>query len=68
MFYQDYEKWHLLIDILNYTQEIFATDPTVSEIKEEIIHYDTFEQELKNLRPIILLGPLELHTGMTFLS
>ncbi|NWR08769.1 DYH8 protein, partial [Paradoxornis webbianus] len=44
-------------------QEFFATDPTVSEIKEEIIHYDTFEQELKNLRPVILLGPLELHTA-----
>ncbi|NXV03318.1 DYH8 protein, partial [Cettia cetti] len=44
-------------------QEFFATDPTLSEIKEEIVHYNTFEQEMKNLKPIILLGPLELHTA-----
>ncbi|NXU62099.1 DYH8 protein, partial [Horornis vulcanius] len=44
-------------------QEFFATDPTLSEIKEEIVHYDTFEQEMKNFKPTILLGPLELHTG-----
>lgn len=55
-----------MIDILNYTQEFFATDPTLSEIKEEIVHYDTFEQEMTNFKPIILLGPIELHTGMTF--
>lgn len=66
MFYQNYGKGHLLIDILNYTQEFFATDPSLSEIREEILHYDTFEQETKNLKPVILLGPIELHTGMTF--
>lgn len=66
MFYQNYGKEHLLIDILNYTQEFFATGPSLSEIKEEIVHYDTFEQEMKNLKPVILLGPIELHTGMTF--
>ncbi|NXM47653.1 DYH8 protein, partial [Gymnorhina tibicen] len=44
-------------------QEFFATDPTLSEIREEILHYDTFEQEMKKLKPIILLGPIELHTG-----
>lgn len=55
-----------MIDILNYTQEFFATGPTLSEIKEEIVHYDTFEQEMKNLKPIMLLGPIELDTGMTF--
>ncbi|NWV69074.1 DYH8 protein, partial [Malurus elegans] len=44
-------------------QEFFATDPSLSEIKEEILHYDTFEQEMKNLKPVILLGPIELHTG-----
>lgn len=55
-----------MIDILNCTQEFFATGPTLSEIKEEIVHYDTFEQEMKNFKPIMLLGPIELHTGMTF--
>ncbi|NWV93011.1 DYH8 protein, partial [Machaerirhynchus nigripectus] len=44
-------------------QEFFATDPSLSEIREEILHYDTYEQEMKNLKPIILLGPIELHTG-----
>ncbi|NXB52763.1 DYH8 protein, partial [Leucopsar rothschildi] len=44
-------------------QEFFATGPTLSEIKEEIVHYDTFEQEMKNLKPTIRLGPIELHTG-----
>ncbi|NWW66587.1 DYH8 protein, partial [Ifrita kowaldi] len=44
-------------------QEFFATDPSLSEIREEILHYDTFEQETKNLKPVILLGPIELHTG-----
>ncbi|NXH84859.1 DYH8 protein, partial [Edolisoma coerulescens] len=44
-------------------QEFFATDPSLSEIREEILHYDTFEQETKNLKPIIPFGPIELHTG-----
>ncbi|KAL2306085.1 hypothetical protein Nmel_003990 [Mimus melanotis] len=44
-------------------QEFFATGPSLSEIKEEIVHYDTFEQEMKNLKPTIRLGPIELHTG-----
>ncbi|NXB25725.1 DYH8 protein, partial [Rhagologus leucostigma] len=44
-------------------QEFFATDPSLSEIREEILHYDAFEQEMKNLKPVILLGPIELHTG-----
>uniref|UniRef100_A0A8C3MSF3 Uncharacterized protein n=1 Tax=Geospiza parvula TaxID=87175 RepID=A0A8C3MSF3_GEOPR len=44
-------------------QEFFATGPTLSEIKEEIVHYDTFEQEMKNFKPVMLLGPIELHTG-----
>ncbi|NXO85892.1 DYH8 protein, partial [Sitta europaea] len=44
-------------------QEFFATGPSLSEIKEEIVHYDTFEQEMKNLKPAILLGPIELQTG-----
>lgn len=56
----------MLIDILNYTQEFLATAPTLSEIKEEIVHYDTFEQEMKNLKPTLRLGPIELQTGMTF--
>ncbi|NXR45576.1 DYH8 protein, partial [Hippolais icterina] len=44
-------------------QEFFATDPSLSEIREEIVHYDTFEQEMKNLKPVIPFGPIELHTA-----
>ncbi|XP_064563086.1 dynein axonemal heavy chain 8 [Zonotrichia leucophrys gambelii] len=43
-------------------QEFFATGPTLSEIKEEIVHYDTFEQEMKSFKPVLPLGPIELHT------
>lgn len=66
MFYRNFEKEHLLIDILNYTQEFLATDPSLSEIKEEIVKYNTYEQEMINLKPVILLGPIELQTGMSF--
>lgn len=68
MFYQKYVKGHLLIDILNYTQEFFATCPSLTDIKEQILYYAAFEQETKDLNPTILLGPIELHTGMTFSS
>ncbi|NXS80190.1 DYH8 protein, partial [Erpornis zantholeuca] len=44
-------------------QEFFATDPSLSEIREEILHYDTFEQETKHLKTTILFGPIELNTG-----
>ncbi|XP_032540330.1 dynein heavy chain 8, axonemal isoform X1 [Chiroxiphia lanceolata] len=44
-------------------QEFFASSPSLSEIKEEILHYNTFQQEMASLKPIILLGPIELHTG-----
>ncbi|XP_017940484.1 dynein heavy chain 8, axonemal [Manacus vitellinus] len=44
-------------------QEFLASSPTLSEIKEEILHYNTFQQEMASLKPIILLGPIELHTG-----
>lgn len=66
MFHQKYEKEHLLIDILNYTQQFLASCPSLTEIKEEILHYAMFEQEMEDLKPIILLGPIELHTGKIF--
>uniref|UniRef100_H0ZBP1 Dynein axonemal heavy chain 8 n=1 Tax=Taeniopygia guttata TaxID=59729 RepID=H0ZBP1_TAEGU len=62
---QEFDKYKVLWteDKDTKFQEFFATGPSLSEIKEEIVHYDTFEQEMKNLKPIILLGPIELHTG-----
>ncbi|NXT63912.1 DYH8 protein, partial [Chaetops frenatus] len=62
---QEFDKYKILWteDKDTKFQEFFATGPSLSEIKEEIVHYDTFEQEMKNLKPVILLGPIELHTG-----
>ncbi|NXA78248.1 DYH8 protein, partial [Thryothorus ludovicianus] len=62
---QEFDKYKVLWteDKDTKFQEFFATDPSLSEIKEEIVHYDTFEQEMKNLKPVILLGPIELHTA-----
>ncbi|XP_061847250.1 dynein axonemal heavy chain 8 isoform X2 [Colius striatus] len=44
-------------------QEFLANCPSLSEIKEEILHYATFEQEIEDLNLIIPLGPIELDTG-----
>uniref|UniRef100_A0A8C3JBK3 Dynein axonemal heavy chain 8 n=1 Tax=Calidris pygmaea TaxID=425635 RepID=A0A8C3JBK3_9CHAR len=44
-------------------QEFLASSPSLTEIKEEILHYAMFEREMEDLKPIILLGPIELHTG-----
>ncbi|NXN78965.1 DYH8 protein, partial [Bombycilla garrulus] len=62
---QEFDKYKVLWtgDKDTIFQEFFASGPSLSEIKEEIAHYDTFEQEMKNLKPFILLGPIELHTG-----
>ncbi|RLW06918.1 hypothetical protein DV515_00004295, partial [Chloebia gouldiae] len=62
---QEFDKYKVLWteDKDTKFQEFFATGPSLSEIKEEIVHYDMFEQEMKNLKPVILLGPIELHTG-----
>jgi len=65
LFYQKYEKGHLLIDFSNYTQQFLASCPSLTEIKE-ILHYTIFEEEVEDIKPIIPLGPIELHTGMTF--
>ncbi|NXQ74857.1 DYH8 protein, partial [Quiscalus mexicanus] len=61
---QEFDKYKVLWteDKDTIFQEFFATGPTLSEIKEEIVHYDTFEKEMKNFKPIMLLGPIELHT------
>ncbi|NXR60449.1 DYH8 protein, partial [Rhadina sibilatrix] len=62
---QEFDKYKVLWteDKDTVFQEFFATDPSLSEIREEIIHYDTFEREIKILKPTILLGPIELHTA-----
>ncbi|KAK2535705.1 hypothetical protein Q9233_003631 [Columba guinea] len=44
-------------------EEFFATCPSLTDIKEQILYYAAFEQETKDLNPTILLGPIELHTA-----
>lgn len=44
-------------------QEFLANNPSLTEIRSEILHYATFEQEIDELKPIIVVGALELHTG-----
>ncbi|OXB76615.1 UNVERIFIED_CONTAM: hypothetical protein H355_014506 [Colinus virginianus] len=61
---QDYQKYKVLWteDRDAKIQQFLARCPSLIEIREEILHYATFEQEMKDLKPTILLGPIELHT------
>ncbi|KFV18927.1 Dynein heavy chain 8, axonemal, partial [Tauraco erythrolophus] len=62
---QDFQKYKVLWteDRDAKIQQFLASCPSLTEIKEEILHYAMFEQEMEDLKPIILLGPIELHTG-----
>lgn len=51
--------------ILSLLQEFLANNPSLTEIRSEILHYATFEQEIDELKPIIVVGALELHTGIS---
>ncbi|KAM6127972.1 dynein axonemal heavy chain 8 [Pterocles gutturalis] len=61
---QDFQKYKVLWteDRDVKIQEFLASSPSLTEIKEEILHYAGFEEEMEDLKPIILLGPIELHT------
>uniref|UniRef100_A0A8D0F655 Dynein axonemal heavy chain 8 n=1 Tax=Strix occidentalis caurina TaxID=311401 RepID=A0A8D0F655_STROC len=62
---QDFQKYKVLWteDRDAKIQQFLASCPSLTEIKEEILHYAMFEEEMEDLNPIILLGPIELHTG-----
>ncbi|XP_040468168.1 dynein heavy chain 8, axonemal [Falco naumanni] len=62
---QDFQKYKVLWteDRDAKVQQFLATCPCLTEIKKEILHYVMFEQEMEDFKPIILLGPIELHTG-----
>ncbi|NXC67641.1 DYH8 protein, partial [Anhinga anhinga] len=62
---QDFQKYKVLWteDRDAKIQQFLASCPSLTEIKEEILHYAMFEQEVEDLKPIIRLGPIELHTG-----
>ncbi|NXF39619.1 DYH8 protein, partial [Nyctibius bracteatus] len=61
---QDFQKYKVLWteDKDAKIQQFLASCPSLTEIKEEIRHYAMFEREMEDLKPIILLGPIELHT------
>uniref|UniRef100_A0A8C5KN64 Dynein, axonemal, heavy chain 8 n=1 Tax=Jaculus jaculus TaxID=51337 RepID=A0A8C5KN64_JACJA len=61
---QDFQKYKTLWteDRDVKVKEFLANNPSLSEIRSEILHYATFEQEIDELKPIIVVGALELHT------
>uniref|UniRef100_A0ACB8GAZ6 Dynein heavy chain 8, axonemal n=1 Tax=Sphaerodactylus townsendi TaxID=933632 RepID=A0ACB8GAZ6_9SAUR len=44
-------------------QQFLNSNPSLTEIRAEILHYATFEQEIEELKPTISVGPIELNTG-----
>ncbi|KAM5298313.1 dynein axonemal heavy chain 8 [Ctenodactylus gundi] len=44
-------------------KEFLANNPSLMEMRSEILRYATFEQEIDELKPVIVVGALELHTG-----
>ncbi|XP_019382247.1 PREDICTED: dynein heavy chain 8, axonemal [Gavialis gangeticus] len=62
---QDFQKYKVLWteDRDAKVQEFLASNPSLTEIRAEILHYATFEQEIEDLKPTILVGPIELQTG-----
>lgn len=46
-----------------YAQQFLASNPSLTEIRSEILHYATFEQEIEDLKPTVSVGPIELNTG-----
>ncbi|XP_004619390.1 dynein axonemal heavy chain 8 [Sorex araneus] len=61
---QDFQKYKTLWteDREVKVKEFLANNPSLTEIRSEILHYATFEQEIEELKPIIVVGALELHT------
>nr|AAK60623.1 axonemal dynein heavy chain 8 long form [Mus musculus] len=61
---QDFQKYKTLWieDRHVKVKEFLANNPSLTEIRSEILHYATLEQEIEELKPIIVVGSLELHT------
>ncbi|XP_070274744.1 dynein axonemal heavy chain 8 [Myotis yumanensis] len=61
---QDFQKYKTLWteDRDVKVKEFLAHNPSLTEIRSEILHYATFEQEIDELKPVIIVGALELHT------
>ncbi|NXF87312.1 DYH8 protein, partial [Eubucco bourcierii] len=63
-FLQNFQKYNVLWteDRETKIQQFLAGCPSLTEIKEEILHYVMLEKEIEDFKPIFILGPLELHT------
>ncbi|XP_047590735.1 dynein axonemal heavy chain 8 isoform X1 [Lutra lutra] len=61
---QDFQKYKTLWteDRDVKVKEFLANNPSLTEIRSEILHFATFEQEIDELKPIIVVGALEMHT------
>ncbi len=42
------------------------SNPSLIQIKSEIQHYDSAEEEIDGIKPIIVVGSVELSTGKVF--
>ncbi|KAK9411910.1 dynein heavy chain 8 axonemal [Crotalus adamanteus] len=62
---QDFQKYKALWteDRDAKVQQFLANNPSLTEIRSEILHYATFEQEIEDLKPTVSVGPIELNTG-----
>ncbi|XP_074204733.1 dynein axonemal heavy chain 8 isoform X2 [Camelus bactrianus] len=61
---QDFQKYKTLWteDRDVKVKEFLSNNPSLTEIRSEILYYATFEQEIDELKPVIVVGALELHT------
>ncbi|NXH09574.1 DYH8 protein, partial [Bucco capensis] len=61
---EDFQKYKVLCteDRDAKIEQFLASCPSLSEIQEEIHHKAMLEKEVEDLKPIILLGPIELNT------
>ncbi|XP_044299056.1 dynein axonemal heavy chain 8 isoform X1 [Varanus komodoensis] len=61
---QDFQKYKALWteDRDAKVQQFLANNPSLTEIRSEILHYATFEQEIEDLKPTVSVGPIELNT------
>ncbi|XP_041950591.1 dynein heavy chain 8, axonemal-like [Alosa sapidissima] len=44
-------------------KEFMDSNPYLTQIRSEILHYVAFEQEIEDIKPIIILGSIELSTA-----
>ncbi|XP_037394017.1 dynein heavy chain 8, axonemal [Pygocentrus nattereri] len=44
-------------------KEFLKSNPYLDQIKSEILHYVSFEEKIDNIKPIIILGSIELSTA-----